>query len=71
MTTIRMNLNVEEDVPGKLEELAGGNKAMGRYLTELIRTIHSGGGITDVHTLSIMLSSLSLRVAELERKVGE
>lgn len=40
--TVRMNLNVDPDVPGKLAELAGGQRKMGTYLSTLIQQIHAG-----------------------------
>ena len=40
--TVRMNLNVDSDIPAKLAELAGGPKKMGSYLSVLIRQAHAG-----------------------------
>ena len=40
--TVRMNLNVDPDVPEKLAELAGGPKKMGVYLSRLISQAHAG-----------------------------
>ncbi len=45
--TVRMNLNVDPDVPEKLAELAGGPKKMGVYLSRLISQAHAGVALSN------------------------
>lgn len=75
MTTIRMNLNVDEDVPSKLAELAGGQRNMGRYLSDLIRQMHAGqievGGPGEVEMLQNAVRHLSVKVKELDARLQQ
>ena len=73
--TVRMNLNVEEDVPGKLALLAGGNKKMGAYLSNLIRQIHASqvaaGHGGDFDLVAAATKHLSAKVKELEARIEQ
>ena len=78
---VRMNLNVDTDVPEKLAILAGGNKRMGAYLSNLIRQVAEGQaapgkpGEVDILTnavahLSAKVKELDARLTQVEGKVG-
>lgn len=71
----RMNLNVDGDVPGMLAELAGGQRRMGQYLSDLIRQIHAGqvdvGKPGELEALTNAIRHLSLKVKELDARVGQ
>ena len=73
--TVRMNLNVDKDVPGKLAELASGPKKMGAYLSTLIRQMHAGqvavGGPGELEMVSAAVKHLSAKVKELEGRVEQ
>jgi hypothetical protein len=70
-----MNLNVDEDIPAKLAELAGSHKKMGQYLSTLIRQMHAGqvavGGPGDLEMVSAAVKHLSAKVKELEDRVTQ
>ena len=42
MSTARLTLSVGEEIPSMLAELAGGEKKMGRYITDLLKSIYAG-----------------------------
>lgn len=76
----RMSLNVPDDIPVKLAELAGGVKKMGGYLTTLIRQVHAGqvevGDPGDlelvlgaVKHLSVKMKEIDARLQQVEQKV--
>ena len=71
--TVRMNLNVDPDVPKKLAELAGGPKKMGSYLSVLIHHTHSGSmaaqNISELELLSGAVKHLSAKVKELDARI--
>lgn len=71
----RMNLNVPEDVPVKLAELAGGVKKMGTYLTTLIRQVHAGQvEVGDPGELELILGAvkhLSVKVKEIDARLQQ
>ena len=71
--TVRMNLNVDPDVPEKLAELAGGNKKMGAYLSNLINQAHAGmavaGSAGEFEMLSGTVKHLAAKVKELDGRL--
>ncbi len=73
--TVRMNLNVDEDVPAMLAELAGGQRRMGTYLSTLIRQMHAGqvavGGPGELEMVSAAVKHLSAVVKELQGRVAQ
>lgn len=75
MSTIRMNLNVDDDVPAKLADLAGGQRQMGRYLSDLIRQMHAGqidvGGPGEIEMLQNAVRHLSVKVKELDARLQQ
>lgn len=50
---MRMSLNVPDDVPEKLRELAGSKHKMGVWLTELIRSMYDNRTMTDVKRMDV------------------
>ena len=71
--TVRMNLNVDPDVPEKLAELAGGPKKMGAYLSLLIQQAHAGtiaqNNAGELELLSGAVKHLSAKVKELDARL--
>lgn len=71
----RMNLVVDADVPGMLAELAGGQRKMGTYLSNLIRSAHAGqvqvGGPGELEMISSAVKHLSAKVKELDGRVTQ
>ena len=71
--TVRMNLNVDPDVPGMLADLAGGQRRMGAYLSELIRSAHAGtnraGKPGEFEMLAGTVMHLSAKVKELDGRL--
>ncbi|MCA9334121.1 hypothetical protein KC963_03665 [Candidatus Saccharibacteria bacterium] len=71
--TVRMNLNVDSDIPAKLAELAGGPKKMGSYLSVLIRQAHAGAVATsnvgELELLSGAVKHLSAKVKEIDGRL--
>jgi hypothetical protein len=76
-----MNLNVDEDVPAMLAEIAGSQRRMGEYLSNLIRSIHGGqkvGGepgdlemvVNATRHLSAKMKELDARQTQLEQQVA-
>jgi hypothetical protein len=70
---VRMNLNVDSDVPEKLATLAGGNKRMGAYLSNLIRQAAEGqsnvGKPGDIEVLSNAVAHLSAKMKEIDGRL--
>jgi len=73
--TVRMNLNVDPDVPGMLAELAGGQRRMGAYLSDFIRQAHSGqaavGKPGELTMVASAVMHLSAKVKELDGRVTQ
>lgn len=71
--TVRINLLVGEDVPGKLSQLAGGERKRGEYLTQLVRAIYEGEQQTragsDLEQLRLAFQGLAGRQKELEGRL--
>ncbi len=71
--TVRMNLNVEEDIPELLATLAGGQRKMGDYLTRLIRqTAQSQAKIGEPGELDMLRSAvnhLAAKVKEIDARL--
>lgn len=71
--TVRMNLNVDSDIPEKLAELAGGPKKMGSYLSVLIRQAHAGNVAADnpgeLELLSGAVKHLAAKVKQLDGRL--
>ena len=71
----RMSLNVPEDVPVKLAELAGGVKKMGAYLTTLIRQVHAGqmevGDPGDLELVMGAVKHLSVKMKEVDARLQQ
>ena len=70
MSQIRMNLTVDEDVPGMLESLSGGNKKMGVYLSALIRRLYNVESFESDKSLAQKYIELEMRVRQLEGKTN-
>jgi hypothetical protein len=72
---IRMNLNVDADVPERLAQLAGGNKRMGAYLSNLIRQVSEGqatvGKPGEIDVLTNAVAHLSAKVKELDARLTQ
>jgi hypothetical protein len=70
-----MNLNVDPDVPGKLAELAGSNKKMGAYLSNLIQQIHTSevtaGSGGEFEMVAAATKHLLAKVKELEARIEQ
>ena len=70
---VRMNLNVDPEIPTMLAELAGGNKRMGAYLSNLIRSAHAGqesaGRPGDTEVLANAVAHLSAKVKEIDGRL--
>lgn len=71
--TIRMNLNVDTDIPGLLADLAGGQRRMGAYLSDLIRQAHAGqahaGKPGELEMIAGSVMHLSAKVRELDARL--
>ena len=72
---VRMNLNVDADVPERLAQLAGGNKRMGAYLSSLIRQVSEGqatpGKPGEIDVLTNAVAHLSAKVKELDGRLTQ
>ncbi len=70
--TVRMNLNVDEDVPAMLAEIAGSQRRMGEYLSNLIRSIHAGQKVAgepgDLEMVVNATRHLSAKMKELDAR---
>lgn len=73
--TVRMNLNVDTDVPAMLAELAGGQRRMGAYLSDLIRNAHAGqvsaGQPGELEMLSSAVKHLSAKMKEIDGRLTQ
>ncbi len=73
--TVRMNLNVEEDIPELLAGLAGGQRKMGDYLGRLIRQVaasqESIGEPGEMDTLRSAVNHLAAKVKELDARLTQ
>ena len=73
--TVRMNLNVDPDIPEMLSQLAGGHRRMGAYMTDLIRSAHAGqtasGQPGEIELLTGAVRHLSVKVKELEARLTQ
>ena len=73
--TVRMNLNVDPDVPSKLAELAGGQRRMGIYLSHLIQTAYNGQQVAEQQGEFEMVQNavkhLSAKVKELDARLSQ
>lgn len=71
--TVRMNLNVDSDVPEKLAELAGGPKKMGAYLSLVVQQAHAGTVAAtnpgEMELLSGAVKHLAAKVKELDGRL--
>lgn len=71
--TVRMNLNVDPEIPNMLAELAGGQRRMGIYLSDLIRSAHAGqetaGKPGELEMLTGAVRHLSAKVKELDGRL--
>ena len=72
---IRMNLNVDTDVPERLAQLAGGNKRMGAYLSNLIRQVSEGqatvGKPGEFDVLTNAVAHVSAKVPEMDARLTQ
>lgn len=73
--TVRMNLNVDPEIPTILAELAGGQRRMGIYLSDLIRSIHAGqetvGKPGELEVLTGAVRHLSVKVKEMDARLQQ
>ncbi len=73
--TVRMNLNVDEDVPELLAVLAGGQRKMGDYLSRLIKqTAASQADIGEPGEMDMLRSAvnhLAAKVKELDARMSQ
>jgi len=73
--TVRMNLNVEDDIPNILAVLAGGQRKMGDYLGRLIRQVaasqESMGEPGEMDTLRSAVNHLAAKVKELDARLTQ
>ncbi len=71
---VRMNLNVDDDIPQLLAELAGGDRKKGPYLTKIVRQLHAGQldeDSTNQHEITrVLVQNLLGRVRALEGQVA-
>jgi hypothetical protein len=71
---IRMNLTVEDDVPAKLAELAGGDRKRGDYLSHVVRQLYTGHLETtkgdDLESLRLTQAGLAGRVKDLDVRLS-
>jgi hypothetical protein len=69
----RLNLSVEDDIPAKLSELAGGERKRGEFVTRLVRQLHeeSRSVQTGVNLEGLRLQVLGLagQVRSLEGRI--
>ena len=68
MSQIRMNLTVDDDVPGMLESLSKKKKKMGAYLSALVRRLYNGESFESDKSLAQKYIELEMRVRQLEGK---
>ena len=61
METQKMTITVEADVPAKLAELAGGERKIGKFITDTARAFHSQDQIVadDLNTIQLLLGALA------------
>lgn len=73
--TVRMNLNVDPEIPEMLAALAGSQRRMGSYLSDLVRAAHAGqvvtGGPGELELVSGAVKHLSAKVKELDGRVTQ
>lgn len=73
--TVRMNLNVDPDIPEMLAELAGGHRRMGAYMTDLIRSAYAGQPVSgqpgEIELLTGALRHLSVKVKEHDARLAQ
>lgn len=71
--TVRINLVVGADIPGKLTELAGSERKRGEYITRLVRAVHSGQlegtAGADLEQIRLTLTGLASKQLVLESRL--
>lgn len=73
--TVRMNLNVEKDVPELLTELAGSKRKMGDYLSQVVKQLHAGqlrkAKGNELDAIQLQLAGLAGELYELKGRVSQ
>ena len=73
--TVRMNLNVDEDIPALLAGLAGGQRKMGSYLALLIRQVAASDDLIgkpgELDMLRSAVNHLAAKVKELDARLSQ
>jgi len=69
----RLNLTVEDDIPAKLSELAGGERKRGEFITRLVRQLYeesrTGQTGADLEGLRLQVLGLAGQVRSLEGRI--
>ena len=69
----RLSLMVDQDVPGLLTELAGGERKRGEYLSKLARAVYENDRMVaagaDVEALRLQLTGMAARLIALEGRL--
>lgn len=70
---VRLNLNVDDDIPAMLTALAGGERKRGEKVSELVRAVYesrqkSMGG-TEAARVENELAGVAVRLKELEGRL--
>ena len=69
----RLSLMVDQDVPGLLTELAGGERKRGEYLSKLARAVYDNDRMVaagaDVEALRLQLTGMAARLIALEGRL--
>ena len=78
---VRLNLNVDDDIPAMLTELAGGERKRGEKVSEIVRDLYQsrnrapGGSQTDrieneLAGVAGKMRELEVRLAKAERELA-
>lgn len=70
---VRLNLNVDDDIPAMLTELAGGERKRGEKVSEIVRALYQSRnrvpGGSQVDRLEYELSGITGRLKELDGRL--
>lgn len=67
MSIKRMTITVPEDIQGKLEVVAGGERKKGEWLTRMVEAAYEGGQILDNDDFELLRYQLIGVIAELNK----
>ena len=71
--SVRMNMIVDDDIPGMLTELAGGERKRGEKISELVRAVYEGRGrgksTSDLARIENELGGVAGKLRELDGRL--